>query len=86
MKVNVAELGGQTVATYTVVIYGDVNGDGAVDAFDAAVLDLDLADVQALNGAYGLAADTNADAQVAVADYTLVKDAIAGTATIDQVR
>lgn len=86
VKVNVAELGGQTVATYTVVIYGDVNGDGAVDAFDAAVLDLDLADVQALNGAYGLAADTNADAQVAVADYTLVKDAIAGTATINQVR
>ena len=86
VKVNVAELDGQTVATYTVVIYGDVNGDGAVDAFDAAVLDLDLADVQALNGAYGLAADTNADAQVAVADYTLVKDAIAGTATINQVR
>lgn len=86
VKANVAELGGQTVATYTVVIYGDVNGDGAVDAFDAAVLDLDLADVQALTGAYGLAADTNADAQVAVADYTLVKDAIAGTATIDQVR
>ena len=86
VKVNVAELDGQTVATYTVVIYGDVNGDGAVDAFDAAVLDLDLADVQALTGAYGLAADTNADAQVAVADYTLVKDAIAGTATINQVR
>lgn len=86
VKANVAELGGQTVATYTVVIYGDVNGDGAVDAFDAAVLDLDLADVQALTGAYGLAADTNADAQVAVGDYTLVKDAIAGTATIDQVR
>ena len=86
VKANVAELGGQTVATYTVVIYGDVNGDGAVDAFDAAVLDLDLADVQALTGAYGLAADTNADAQVAVADYTLVKDAIAGTATINQVR
>ena len=86
VKVNVAELDGQTVATYTVVIYGDVNGDGAVDAFDAAVLDLGLADVQALTGAYGLAADTNADAQVAVADYTLVKDAIAGTATIDQVR
>ena len=86
VKVNVAELDGQTVATYTVVIYGDVNGDGAVDAFDAAVLDLDLADVQALTGAYGLAADTNADAQVAVADYTLVKDAIAGTASINQVR
>lgn len=86
VKVNVAELSGQTVATYTVVIYGDVNGDGAVDAFDAAVLDLGLADVQALTGAYGLAADTNADAQVAVADYTLVKDAIAGTATINQVR
>lgn len=86
VKANVTELGGQTVATYTVVIYGDVNGDGAVDAFDAAVLDLDLADVQALTGAYGLAADTNADAQVAVADYTLVKDAIAGTATINQVR
>lgn len=86
VKANVAELGGQTVATYTVVIYGDVNGDGAVDAFDAAVLDLDLADVQALTGAYGLAADTNADAQVAVGDYTLVKDAIAGTATINQVR
>lgn len=86
VKVNVAQLGGQTVATYTVVIYGDVNGDGAVDAFDAAVLDLDLAGKTALTGAYDLAADTNADAQVAVADYTLVKDTIAGTASISQTR
>lgn len=86
VKVNVAELNGQTVATYTVVIYGDVNGDGAVDAFDAAVLDLDLADKTALTGAYNLAADTNDDANVAAADYALIKDVLAGTGTINQVR
>lgn len=86
IRIKIAELDGQTVATYTVVIYGDVNGDGAVDAFDAAVLDLDLTGKTALTGAYNLAADTNADADVAAADYALVKDVLAGTGTINQVR
>lgn len=86
IRIRIAELDGQAVASYTVVIYGDVNGDGAVDAFDAAVLDLDLAGKTTLTGAYNLAADTNADADVAAADYALIMDVLAGTGTINQVR
>lgn len=43
---------GAPVAIYTVVIYGDVNGDGVVDGFDASSMDLAINNKAALTGAY----------------------------------
>ena len=42
---------GAPVAIYTVVIYGDVNGDGVVDGFDASSMDLAINNKTALTGA-----------------------------------
>ena len=66
---------GAPVAIYTVVIYGDVNGDGVVDGFDASSMDL------AINNktAGGLATG-----KVDLANYGLVVDAAYGGTAIAQ--
>lgn len=81
---TVAEVPG-LVFTHTVMVYGDVNGDGAIDAFDAALIDLHIAGAQ-LTGDFALAADASADADITVADYAAVENCAVGAATINQAR
>ncbi len=76
-----------TLATYTLVIYGDVNGDGAVDAFDAAVLDRAIADSSVLHGATALAGDVvGTDGKFTAEDYAAITTAAKGGQAINQVR
>lgn len=76
-----------TLATYTLVIYGDVNGDGAVDAFDAALLDRAITDSSILRGTTALAGDVAADdGAFTSADYNAVVEAVKGGQAINQVR
>ena len=62
---------GAPVAIYTVVIYGDVNGDGVVDGFDASSMDLAINNKAALTGAYKTAGGL-ATGKVDLANYGLV--------------
>lgn len=66
------------LVTYFVVINGDVNGDGAVDAFDA--LEVDLADKTAhyMGDVYDDAADSNKDGIIDATDYAAVKAVVTG--------
>lgn len=59
---------------YTIVILGDVNGDGAIDGFDAITIDLYIANLHELTGAYLEAADINQDGLVNDLDYQLCID------------
>lgn len=59
---------------YTIVILGDVNGDGAIDAFDAITIDLYIANLHELTGAYLEAADINQDGLIDDSDYQLCID------------
>lgn len=74
---------GAPVAIYTVVIYGDVNGDGVVDGFDASSMDLAINNKTALTGAYKTAGGL-ATGKVDLANYGLVVDAAYGGAAIAQ--
>lgn len=74
---------GAPVAIYTVVIYGDVNGDGVVDGFDASYMDLAINNRAALTGAYKTAGGL-ATGKVDLANYGLVVDAAYGGAAIAQ--
>lgn len=78
-KVDVSVEGIGTLVTYYVVIYGDVNGDGAIDAFDTFTTDRAVNGIETLADSYFTAADIDADDAVALADYAVVKNAVAGT-------
>ncbi len=78
-KVDVSVEGIGTLVTYYVVIFGDVNGDGAIDAFDTFTTDRAVNGIEELKDSYFTAADIDADDAVALADYAVVKNAVAGT-------
>lgn len=74
------------VAVYQVVVYGDVNGDGAIDAFDATIVDQNVNGIYELEGVYKDAAlVTNGD-EVAIADYSAIFNATVGAQEIAQHR
>jgi len=75
--VNVPEIGVEQI--YYVVIFGDINGDNAIDAFDTYAADRAINKLDILRSAYKLAADIDANDEVELADYAVVKTAVAGT-------
>lgn len=85
VTLNIPAIG--DLAIYKVLIFGDVDGDGAIDSFDAfnidkaanSIITFDMDDV------YGKAADiAGSDGLVTIADYGVARDYIAGTGTINQ--
>lgn len=70
------------VSTYYVVVYGDVNGDGVVDAFDAFAVDKNVNSLATLDGVYAKAADADASGEISVADLTPIMSAAVGNANV----
>lgn len=77
--------GEDLLATYFVVIYGDVNGDGAVDAFDALEVDYANCSAYYMGGVYDDAADLDGDGAVTEADYSALVAGVQCQGTISQV-
>ena len=73
--------------TATVLIYGDINGDGAIDAFDAIALDLAKNRLHTLEKSAELAADINNDGVgISTADYAMLVSCVRYETRISQVR
>lgn len=72
------------VATYTLIIHGDVNGDGAVDAFDAFAADKAMYNGEALTGIYLTAGDINKGGTIELTDYSAILNASSGIAALAQ--
>lgn len=69
----------------TVILYGDVNGDGKLDSSDySAMCTASIMDSSLLGGVYGLAADINGDGAVDFFDVALLNMQMAGKYPIDQ--
>lgn len=85
-KVDVSLPGIGVLTTYYVVIYGDVNGDGAIDVFDASVVNRSLHTAEKLSGAYKDAAMVRSSDDVALADYSEIFNAATGAVEINQNR
>ena len=77
---------GQTITTYTIVIYGDIDGDGQITSSDLALENQILLETQsfAVGSAYYMAADINKDGTVSIADLLSVKKYLVGLETISQ--
>ena len=81
--IDVKTADGTVVKTYTVVVFGDVNGDGAVDGFDAIEIDLAINKIISLSEASAIAADVNADDVINATDYAVVCSAAALQSVIE---
>ena len=69
---------------YQVIIYGDANGDGKVNAVDYVRIKNTIIGTATLTDVYREAADVNKDGKVNAVDYVRVKNSIIGTASISQ--
>ena len=70
----VKTVNGVTLPVYTLslVVKGDVNGDGVVDALDAMAVELAANNNASLNGLFFAAGDVTSDGAIAVLDYSAV--------------
>lgn len=70
--------------TYTVLIYGDANGDGKISAVDYVNIKNYILKSSNLTGVFAKAADVNKDGKVNAVDYVQIKNNIMGKNTIAQ--
>ena len=72
-------------ATYNVIIYGDVNGDGKIQATDYRALKNQIMnDSQILTGYFRQAADIDRNGKIQAVDYMAIKNHIMEKSTIQQ--
>lgn len=72
-QVRVYDTNGAWKYTYNVIIYGDANGDGRINAQDLLVIQKNNIRVKTLSGVYSTAADVNRDGRVNAQDLLLVQ-------------
>ncbi len=79
--------GGEEWETYTIIIFGDLNGDGVIDIYDASILaaivngDMELEEGDAIL----FAADLNGDTAVDIYDLAILNAVVNGETEIGQV-
>lgn len=76
--------GGAGTATYTIVIYGDVSGDGDIGIRDLVAMKKQVLSQSQLTGAYFTAADVDGDGKITIKDLVTVKKHILGQQNISQ--
>lgn len=69
---------GKTIQTLTVVVTGDVNGDGGISITDALQIKSYLLQKGTLSAAGAIAADTNGDSTVSITDFLQIKGKLLG--------
>jgi len=75
---------GEEKSSYTVIVYGDANGDGIVNAKDLLTIQKNNIQVKALSGVYLTASDVTRDGKVNAKDLLLVQKNNIKVSTIDQ--
>ncbi len=72
------------VSTYTIIIYGDVNGEGEIDIADLVLIKHHLLKLSMLQGAYLTAGDIYKRGAISISDLITVKKHILGLSYINQ--
>ena len=75
---------GNMTETYSIVIYGDVDGNGRITAVDYVLVKNHIMGTNRLNGASYKAADVNRDGSISAVDYVNIKNYIMGTNNVIQ--
>lgn len=77
-------ISGTTTETLEVVIYGDVSGDGEINALDLLKVQKDILGSSKLKGAYKKAADVSKDGTINALDLLKIQKNILGSSKIEQ--
>ena len=80
--VSINDSNGNNLLRYTVVVKGDVNGDGKATAADYVKIKNHIMGTDSVSDTQKLGADANGDGKVSAADYVVIKNHIMGTSTI----
>jgi len=75
---------GEQTKEYEVVIYGDANGDGEINAIDYVRIRKYIMNTVNLSGSYIESSDVNKDGNVDAIDYVRIRKYIMNTANIEQ--
>jgi len=75
---------GTLIASYEVVIYGDVSGDGKINILDAIRVNRHTIGMNTIKGCYLEAADPSKDGKVNIIDSITINRYTIGLATINQ--
>lgn len=78
--------GSNVYKTYTILCYGDINGDGLVGIADFSKLRAYFLGRVDLDGVYGTCADINFDGTIGIADFSKMRAAILGRIEIEQTK
>ena len=82
--VKLYDTNGTLSGTYTVVVYGDINGDGDISSVDLLRVRKHLVQASTLSGVYSTAADTNKDGSISSIDLLRVQKHIVNASKIQQ--
>jgi hypothetical protein len=77
---------GSEYASYTVVLWGDINGDGVLTSADALGVQLHMVGRKPMSGSYKMAADANGDGSITSADALKIQLHIVQRSPINQAR
>lgn len=75
---------GSETKTYSVVIYGDLNGDGKISSLDYVGIKNSIMGTKSLSSIQKISGDVNRDGKISALDYVKVKNHIMGTGSITQ--
>ena len=81
-KVSISSNG--TTKTYTIVIFGDLNGDGEISIVDLGMIQKHLLNSSKLSGAYLKASDTDKNGSVSIVDLGVIQKHLLKVSNISQ--
>jgi hypothetical protein len=61
------------VRTYTVILYGDVTGDGKINAIDLTMIQRHILKKQSIQDIYVIASDVTRDEKINAIDLTMIQ-------------
>ena len=83
-KVQILDSAGAVIYEYTVLIYGDVTGDGKITSKDYMAIKNHIMETSILNQIEQKAADSFRDGNITSKDYMVIKNHIMGVGKINQ--
>ena len=83
-KLVVYKADGSVYDEYSIVIYGDVNGDGVIDLYDFVAIKRAVLGIGQPQGSYKEAADINRDGVIDLYDFVAIKRHILNIGYIQQ--